>query len=207
MDNTQLEIRNITGNITRSDDSRHVEGYALVFDSFSQDMGGFFEIIDRSAVTPELINSCDVFALLNHDNEKVLARAKNGNGSLTLRVDDKGLFYSFDAPKTALGDELLEYLTRGDITGSSFAFYVDWNEPGVQTWETKNGIKYRTIHKISYIHDVSPVFTPAYTSTSVAKRTLDYLTEQEEQYNKALQLLDEASDDLNKLYDKYIDIL
>lgn len=168
-----LEIRNISGNITRaSDDSRYVEGYALVFDSRSEDLG-FYEVIDKEAISQAMIDSCDVFALLNHDDNRVLARSNKGQGSLKLEVDDKGLHYSFDAPKTALGDELLEYLSRGEITGSSFAFYVDWEDDTAQSWETVNGIKYRYIHKIQYIHDVSPVFVPAYNATSVSKRALD----------------------------------
>lgn len=220
MDKTQLEIRNIAGNITRADDTRHVEGYALVFDSRSEDLG-FYEIIDKDAITQALIDSCDVFALLNHDDNKVLARAKYGNGSLTLQVDDKGLYYSFDAPKTSLGDELLEYLSRGEITGSSFAFYVDWEDDSAQTWETINGVKYRYIHKITYIHDVSPVFIPAYNATSVSKRALDKCEEldkqekrtQEEQEQRKQEKIQESLDkinsienSINNLYKDYLNV-
>ena len=207
MDKTQLEIRNIAGNITRAEDTRFVEGYALVFDSRSEDLG-FYEVIDKDAITQALIDSCDVFALLNHDDNKVLARARYGNGSLTLQVDDKGLYYSFDAPKTALGDELLEYLSRGEITGSSFAFYVDWEDDSAQSWETVNGIKYRYIHKIQYIHDVSPVFTPAYNATSVSKRALDKVEDmkQEEENRKQaiIDKLDTIMQDVDNSCDKYI---
>ena len=207
MDKTQLEIRNIAGNITRAEDTRFVEGYALVFDSRSEDLG-FYEVIDKDAITQALIDSCDVFALLNHDDNKVLARARYGNGSLTLQVDDKGLYYSFDAPKTALGDELLEYLSRGEITGSSFAFYVDWEDDSAQSWETVNGIKYRYIHKIQYIHDVSPVFTPAYNATSVSKRALDKVEDmkQEEENRKQaiIDKLDNIMQDIDNSCDKYI---
>lgn len=207
MDKTQLEIRNIAGNITRAEDTRFVEGYALVFDSRSEDLG-FYEVIDKDAITQALIDSCDVFALLNHDDNKVLARARYGNGSLTLQVDDKGLYYSFDAPKTALGDELLEYLSRGEITGSSFAFYVDWEDDSAQSWETVNGIKYRYIHKIQYIHDVSPVFTPAYNATSVSKRALDKVEDmkQEEENRKQaiIDKLDTIMQDIDNSCDKYI---
>ncbi len=197
MDKSKLEIRNISGNITRSEDSRYVEGYALVFDSRSEDLG-FYEVIDRDAISQEMINSCDIFALLNHDDKRVLARSKNGVGSLKLEVDDIGLHYSFDAPKTNLGDELLEYLTRGEITGSSFAFYVDWEDDTAQTWETKQGVKYRYIHKIQYIQDVSPVFTPAYSATSVSKRALDKCEELEKEERK----LEEAKkDEINNKLD------
>lgn len=200
MDKTQLEIRNISGNITRAaDDSRYVEGYAIVFNSRSEDLG-FIETIDRDAISQEMINGCDVFALFNHDDEKVLARSNKGSGSLHLEVDDIGLRYSFDAPNTDLGNTLLEYLKRGDITGSSFAFYVDWDDHSSQTWETKNGIKYRTIHKISYIHDVSPVFCPAYSATSVSKRAIDKIDELNEmEKRQAEQEQREKEEIINKL--------
>lgn len=185
MNNQELEVRNIQGNITRAEDSRRVEGYALVFNSSSEDLG-FYEVIDPTAISQEMIERCDVFALLNHDDNRVLARSRNGQGSLELEVDEHGLRYAFDAPKTALGDELLEYLTRGEIFGSSFAFYVDWDDSEAQTWETVNGVKYRYIHKISYIHDVSPVFNPAYMGTSVSKRAKDQVDAMDVEQKQAL---------------------
>ena len=49
MKNQNLEIRNNGIVLERSyDDSRHVEGYAVVFDSQSEDLG-FFEVIERGA--------------------------------------------------------------------------------------------------------------------------------------------------------------
>ena len=83
--------------------------------------------------------------MLNHNEDKgVLARSNKGIGSLTLEIDDKGLKYSFDAPNTALGDELLEGLKRGDITASSFAFKV-----GKDKWDKRSDGSYlRTICSI-----------------------------------------------------------
>ena len=114
--------------------------------------------------------------------------------------------------ETALGDELLEYLTRGEITGSSFAFYVDWEDDSAQSWETVNGIKYRYIHKIQYIHDVSPVFTPAYSATSVSKRALDKCKELEQEERKLeeakkdelMSKLDSILDEVDKTNEKFI---
>jgi HK97 family phage prohead protease len=180
MNKNNLEVRNNGIVIERSyDDSRHVEGYAVVFESQSEDLG-FFETIDRGAITQELVDNSDVFALLNHDDEKVLARSKNGVGSLKLTVDDRGLKYEFDAAETQLGNDLLEYLKRGEITTSSFAFALDYNDPEAETWERKNGANYRTIHKIAYLHDVSPVWNAAYSATSVSQRSLDKCKELEE---------------------------
>lgn len=184
MNNNNLEIRNL-GSIVERDytDSRHVEGYAIVFDSRSEDLG-FYEYIDRGAVSQELVDNCDIFALLNHDEEKVLARANHGAGSLTLTVDDRGLKYEFDAADTQLGNDLLEYLKRGEITTSSFAFYVDPRDPEAETWERKDGVNYRTIHKIALIADVSPVWKAAYSATSVSQRSIDKCKELEEREMK-----------------------
>ena len=158
-------------------DTRTVEGYAIVFDSPSEDMG-FYETISPSAVTEDVINRSDVFALFNHDTNKVLARCKYGKGSLTLTLDDRGLKYSFTVPKTELGNELLEHLERGEIDGSSFAFIVS-SEDGSEVWENINGTTHRTINKIECLVDVSPVWTPAYSATSVSARALEKLNQME----------------------------
>lgn len=171
----EKEIRNL-GNIqiraVEGESSRHIEGYALMFDTQSEYIG-FYETIERGAVTQEMVDACDVFATFNHDTNKIFARSNMGKGSLTLTVDDTGLKYEFDAPNTALGDELIEYLKRGDIDKSSFAFYMDPDDDEAETWESKDGVYFRTIHKIASICDVSPVWCPSYSSTSVSKRSLE----------------------------------
>lgn len=150
---------------SRSADSRTVEGYGAVFDSQSLDLG-FIETIDSNAITEDTIKRSDVFALLNHDEDKVLARSKYGNGSLQLSCDSTGLHYRFEAPNTDLGDELLEYLRRGDIDSSSFAFTVKRDK-----WDKgTDGQYYRTILEIEQLFDVSPVFCPAYPDASCQKR-------------------------------------
>lgn len=178
-----IENRSYNGDVTVSDEGRHVEGYAMVFESQSKDLG-FYETISRSAITQELVDSCDVFALFNHDENKVLARS---NSSLTLTVDERGLKYEFDAPHTALGDELLEHIERGEMTGSSFAFCVDWDDKEAQTWERRDGATYRTINKIAGIFDVSPCWSPAYASTSVSQRALDEAKEIEDKEREAIE--------------------
>ena len=49
-------------------DSRTIDGYAVVFDSWSRDLGGFTEIIRQSAITQELLNESDIIANINHDD-------------------------------------------------------------------------------------------------------------------------------------------
>lgn len=215
MKNNNLEIRNNGIVIERSyDNSRHVEGYAVVFESQSEDLG-FFETIDRGAITQELVDNSDVFALLNHDDEKVLARSKNGVGSLKLTVDERGLKYEFDAAETQLGNDLLEYLKRGEINTSSFAFALDYNDPEAETWTRKNGANYRTIHKIAYLHDVSPVWNAAYSATSVSQRSIDKCKELEEKEQEEkrqaedkkkeeiLANLNKLSEEINEIQNTY----
>jgi HK97 family phage prohead protease len=142
-----------------------VEGYALLFETSSDGLN-FEEVISREALEGVIARS-DVFALLNHSKERgILARSFNGAGSLTLEVDEKGLLYRFDAPNTALGNELLENLRRGEINQSSFAFDVDSDK-----WERKSdGTWKRTINQIGHLYDVSPVYNAAYSKTSVYMR-------------------------------------
>ena len=168
----EKEIRNIQNQITRSsEDSRIVEGIAIVFDSDSQDMG-YYETIAASAINEDTIKRSDIFCYLNHDeNRGVLARSRYGVGSLSLSIESDGLHYRFEAPKTQLGDELLSYLTRGEITTSSFAFTVA--DGGDRWYRDNNGTLRREIMKIDKLFDVSPVFTAAYEQTNCTRRKLE----------------------------------
>ena len=149
----------------RESGSRTVSGYGSVFNSQSEDLG-FIETIDPNAITEETIKRSDVFATLNHDMDKILARCKYGSGSLELKCDDKGLYYRFDAPNTDLGDELLEHLNRGEIDSSSFAFTVKRDE-----WKKgDDGKHYRRILEIDQLFDVSPVYCSAYPEAICQKR-------------------------------------
>lgn len=164
----EKEIRNLKSEV-RNVNGRHIDGYAVRFNSMSEDMG-FFETIAPDAITEDTIKNSDVFALLNHESDKVLARSKNGVGNLKLSIDKNGVKYSFDALNSPLGDEVLEYIRTGIITSSSFAFSIAENG---DKWERRGGKDYRTITKIEKLYDVSPVFTPAYSSTSCSCRSYE----------------------------------
>lgn len=155
---------------------RLITGYAATFETESDGLN-FVEVIHRGAITEETIKNSDIFAKFNHQDDKVLARCKYGEGSLILEVDERGLKYTFEAPKTALGDELLEYLTRGDLNQSSFAFTV---AEGGDKWTKREGTIYRDIYKIDRLYDVSPVFQPAYSATECSKRGQEMVATSEE---------------------------
>ena len=174
MDN--IEIRSFNIELRDEPESRHIEGYGSVFNERSLDLGGFVEMIAPGAFDG-VIERSDVKCYLDHNPEKgILARSRNGKGSLSLVVDEKGLRYEFDAPHTNLGDEVVEGLKRGDYSQSSFAFTVD-----DEVWTKEaDGSYLRTITKIGGLYDVSIVANPAYEGTSVALRSLDAFKAQEE---------------------------
>jgi hypothetical protein len=141
-----------------------------VFEKQSEDLGGFRETIQRGAFKDAIANS-DVRALFNHDANMILAR--NTSGTLRLEEDNIGLKYSFEAPQTQMGNDLLEMIKRGDINQSSFGFTVEED-----SWDDGNGYMVRTIKKIKRLFDVSAVTYPAYPDASVALRSM--LKEKEE---------------------------
>lgn len=194
----QKEIEKRGGELQIEVSDRLVSGYAVVFDTWSNDLG-FYEKILKGAITEDTIKRSDVICKLNHDDQKVLARSKYGEGSLILEVDDKGLKYTFEAPRTQYGDELLEYLRRGDITGSSFAFTIEEDEFSYQWPFDKDAdpVLCREVIKVDKLFDVSPVFTPAYEKTSVAnKRKLE---EVELKSNEINQIMDSTIKEFESL--------
>lgn len=180
------EIRNIASQVIADEEKRTVEGYALLF-GVSSDGLSFEEVIERGALDG-VIEKSDVFALMNHSQSRgILARSKQGNGSLELSVDSKGLKYRFEAPKTVLGDELLENIRRGEINESSFCFDVEKD-----TWEKKSdGTWKRNVSKIGNLYDISPVYNAAYSKTSVYMRGKEQAEE---------ELARQNDESLNKYY-------
>lgn len=144
-----------------------LEGYAAVYDSWSEDLGFFKERIKRGAFKSALKGS-DCRALFNHDPSLILGR--QSAGTLRLEEDGNGLFMSVDLPDTQCARDLVVSVNRGDITQQSFQFEVEEDE-----WveDRKSGRAERTITRFKEVFDVSPVTFPAYTDTTVAKRSLD----------------------------------
>lgn len=155
----------------------HIQGYALTFDTISEDLG-FKETIRKGA-----LDNCDMLDVVlnfNHDNDKILARnTKNeGVGSLKLTVDDKGLFFDAIPTNTTYARDLIENMENSIVGKCSFAFHIDWSDDTAQSWDWDDGTRgydFRTINKIAKISDCSIVVNPAYESTSsiVYKRSKD----------------------------------
>lgn len=153
--------------IREEGESRTVEGVAAVVNS-TTNLGIFEERIAPGAFDGRLND--DVVALFNHDPNYPLARTTaRGEAKLDLFITKEGhLGYRFSAPKTTVGNDLIENIRSGVISKSSFAFTIEKDE-----WGKGEEADVRTIKKIKRLYDVSPVTYPAYNDTSVAERSLE----------------------------------
>lgn len=168
----QVERRIGLGDIeVRADDEGQPQtlvGYAAMFDSLSDNLGGFREKIAPGAFSESLSESPDVRALWNHDPNFVLGRTRSE--TLTVAEDDQGLRTEITPPDAAWARDLLVSVARRDVTQMSFGFMV---RAGGDSWdEDEEGRIIRTLTNVS-LFDVSPVTFPAYPDTTVAQRALE----------------------------------
>ena len=157
----KLETRFIedTLEIREGSDGMHLEGYAAIFNSRSENLGGFTEFIQPGAFRGSLRSRNDIKFLWNHDTGAVLGSTRAG--TLTLTEDDRGLKVSASLPNTTLGRDIRELVSRGDVSGFSFGFSMpgkggdSWSEDGTE----------RTLKAVR-LHEVSLVSFPAYPATN-----------------------------------------
>ncbi|MGF7429591.1 HK97 family phage prohead protease [Thermoanaerobacterium thermosaccharolyticum] len=148
--------------IQTDENTPKITGYAAIFDSLSDDLGGFREIIRYGAFTDSL-NTSDIRALWNHNPDYVLGR--NRSGTLKLSEDEKGLRIEVVPPNTQWAKDLMEVIKRGDVNQMSFGFRTIEDR-----WSNQNGMTLRELLKVD-LFDVSPVTFPAYPQTEVGVRS------------------------------------
>ncbi len=159
-------------------ESRTITGKAISFETLSNDLG-FVEVIHREAITQELIDSSNIVFTYNHQRDRILARRNKGKGNLTIELRDSGVFFSFIAPNTTLGNDLLADIRCGNISQCSFAFTIPDTE-GAQKW-TKEGDTYRRdIYMIDALYDLSAVVDPAYEDTYIQARNAEFMSAKDE---------------------------
>lgn len=157
-----------SADIKSPENSRYIEGYAVVFNSLSEDLGGFREIIRPSAITEDLINRSDICATVDHNNEYLMARQKFGKGNIEFRIDDHGLYFRYELANTEKANELLSHIQRGEIDSCSFCFGIDYDTPGGEKWyRDADGTQIREITRIDCLFDISAVIRPAYVQTNI----------------------------------------
>jgi HK97 family phage prohead protease len=193
-----METRAISDKIeVRSDGGRTtISGYAAVFNSLSEDLGGFVEVIRPGAFQAALAAGQDVRGLVNHDPNLLLGRT--ASGTMRLAEDKRGLRYEIDAPDTQLARDLVELLRRGDLTGSSFAFTVAKDG---DLWRDEQGNTIRELHAVDTLYDVGPVVYPAYKTTvsEAARRSLErFVRRNETEFDKAVRAQILSLDKLNR---------
>lgn len=156
--------------------SRTIEGYAIVFERSSELLNDYWdnyrEIIHSGAVTQELLDASDIKMTLWHNRERLLARRNKGQGTLEVGIDEKGVWYRFDAPHTSDGDNALELVKRGDLAGSSFIYTTNEVED-VRYDKLDDGTVVRHVMRIGAIYDMTIASDPAYTDTTVNAREVE----------------------------------
>jgi HK97 family phage prohead protease len=147
------------------DGSNAFEGYAAVFNSLSEDLGGFRELIMPGAFKRALDESGDIICNVNHDDERMLGRTMSGTCEVT--QDENGLRFRCSMPNTSLGRDLMEQVKRGDMSQCSFRFGMDSDDEDADEWDMDEGFVRRRIRSVARLFDVSVVRDPAYRATSV----------------------------------------
>jgi len=161
------------------EDSRTIEGYAVVFNERSVFLPDWNkgrmveEVMMPGSITEELINKSDVIANIDHDNSRMVARSVNGEGSLHLELDEHGLKFSYEAPMTNDGQAVLAGVKRGDYRGCSFAYTCDEDtDVHYERNEKDSRALIRYVDKVNGLYDVSVVIHPAYPQTNVDSRSV-----------------------------------
>jgi len=172
---TKLETREFEHELELREDNNggmHLEGYAALFNSRSENLGGFTELIAPGAFARSLKNRNDIKLLWNHDTGAVLGSTRAG--TLTLAEDERGLRISAELPNTSAGRDARELVSRGDVRAFSFGFSIpatggdEWSADGTE----------RTLKSVR-LHEVSLVAFPAYPETNgtASVRALDKLAQ------------------------------
>ncbi len=158
---------------------RTITGYAILYNTpsaplWSDEDSEAREVIAPEAITKELLDGCDIKFTMYHDRQLILGRSNKGIGTLEYFVDEKGVGFNLKLPKSPNGDEALELVSRGDISGCSFAFTTRyWDSDFVErTVKMVNGIAQitYTVKAVTGVYDFTLAADPAYPDTSVEAR-------------------------------------
>lgn len=173
---SQLRLREIDG----TEESRTITGYAILFDVpsaplYEDEEEVIREVIAPEAVSLELLDKSDIKMTMFHDRQLLLARSNKGSGTLSYGIDDKGVYFEFEAPDTADGDKAIELVKRGDIAGCSFAFSTRYYDRAFVEESVVHGDKVEVTYRVKVItgiYDFTLAADPAYPDTSVEAREI-----------------------------------
>ena len=144
-----------------TDGEMYISGYFAVFNSEYEMWPGAVESIADTAFDGALAD--DIRCLIDHETRLVLGR--NKAGTLTLKVDTRGLWGEVRInPNDQDAVNLYERVKRGDVDQCSFGFDILDEE-----FEDRGDTVKWTIKKVK-LYEVSVVTFPAYEETSVSAR-------------------------------------
>lgn len=144
-----------------ADGEMYISGYFAVFNSEYEMWPGAVESIADTAFDGALAD--DIRCLIDHETRLVLGR--NKAGTLTLKVDARGLWGEVRInPNDQDAVNLYERVKRGDVDQCSFGFDILDEE-----FEDRGDTVKWTIKKVK-LYEVSVVTFPAYEETSVSAR-------------------------------------
>lgn len=155
--------------IRASEEGTYIDGHAAVYNQRTNIGDWFYEVIERGAFQDTDFD--DVLFSANHEWHKIpLARSRrnNGNSTMQLNVDEKGLYIKadLDVDNNTEAKSLYSAVKRGDINGMSFIFYVE-----EERWtDLDSDMPTRYISKIAKVREVSAVNYPAYEGTDINAR-------------------------------------
>lgn len=161
------QIRYIRSDMEVKPEERKLEGYFSVFGPAYEMGPGVRERIDPHAFDETLQEDAgDIRCLWNHNQDIVLGRT--GNGTLSLRVDDHGLWGETTInPDDSDAMNALARVERGDVNQSSFGFEILEQE----IYEREDEVEF--VVTKARLWEVSPVTFPAYKETSISSRQAD----------------------------------
>ena len=161
-DTEERRVGYLTNAELRADgDGSTLVGYAAMFDSPSEDLGGFTERIAPGAFKRTLGMDADVRLLFDHEG---LPLARSKSGTLSLEEDDLGLKVEAALdPNSPVARSVISAVQRGDIDQMSFAFRTVSD-----SWSADRSL--RTLEEVQ-LFDVSVVTYPAYEATMAAIRS------------------------------------
>jgi uncharacterized protein len=145
----------------KSGDAFGINGHAAVFDSLSEDLGGWREIIRPGAFANSIARD-DIRFLVEHEGS---ALARNVSGTMKLSEDDVGLKVEADFDLSDPDVQRLKpKVERGDLSQMSFGFFTLRHN-----WDLSGPVPVRELLE-AQLFDVSAVTYPAYLRTDIATR-------------------------------------
>jgi HK97 family phage prohead protease len=181
----EIRTNSVDFEVRAEGDGMTFTGYASVFNSPSEDLGGFVEYVAPGAFKRSLQSRNEVKLLWNHDSGEPLASLRGG--TMQLVEDERGLKVTAQLPNTTRGRDVAELLRTNVISEMSFGFNVikdNWSRDG-QT---------RTLESVR-LFEVSVVSFGAYKATTAQVRSAQPTINADELADALLKL--ESGDELD----------